>query len=217
MTRGLAVLGSAVFFLIAPTTVAGVVPWWISRWRLQAPFFDLQLIRWFGVVLILLGIPVLVDTFTRFALQGGGTPAPVAPTQHLVITGPNRYVRNPIYLALVAIVLGQGLILGNARLLVYGALLWIGFHIFVLAYEEPTLRRRFGAEYDTYCANVSLVATLARLYVGVVLIDRECECRGHRRRIVGVVYDHMCQQQCDQGIGYGGGVTTGQHVPDRGA
>ena len=73
MTRGLAVLGSAVFFLIAPTTVAGVVPWWISRWRLQAPFFDLQLIRWFGVVLILLGIPVLVETFTRFALQGGGT------------------------------------------------------------------------------------------------------------------------------------------------
>lgn len=100
MTRGLAVLGSAVFFLIAPTTVAGVVPWWISQWRLQAPFFDLQLIRWFGVVLILLGIPVLVETFTRFALQGGGTPAPVAPPQHLVITGPNRYVRNPIYLAL---------------------------------------------------------------------------------------------------------------------
>ena len=153
MTRGLAALGSAVFFLIAPTTVAGVVPWWISQWRLQAPFFDLQLIRWFGVVLILLGIPVLVETFTRFALQGGGTPAPVAPTQHLVITGPNRYVRNPIYLALVAIVLGQGLILGNARLLVYGALLWIGFHIFVLAYEEPTLRRTFGTEYDTYCAN----------------------------------------------------------------
>jgi hypothetical protein len=53
---------------------------------------------------------------------------------------------------------------------------------------------------------VALVATLARLYVGVVLIDRECECRVHRRRIVGVVYDHMCQQQCDQRIGYGGGM-----------
>ena len=52
---------------------------------------------------------------------------------------------------------------------------------------------------------VALVATLARLYVGVVLIDRECECRGHRRRIVGVVYDHMCQQQCDQRIGYAAG------------
>ena len=65
MTRGLAVLGSAVFFLIAPTTVAGVVPWWISQWRLQAPFFDLQLIRWFGVVLILLGFPVLVETDLR--------------------------------------------------------------------------------------------------------------------------------------------------------
>jgi len=155
MTRGFAVLGSAVFFLIAPTTLAGVVPWMMSQWSLQAPFCDLQPIRWLGVVLILLGIPVLVDTFARFALQGGGTPAPVAPPQHLVITGPNRYVRNPIYLALVAIVLGQGLLLGNASLLVYGVLLWVGFHIFVLAYEEPTLRETFGAEYDTYCANVS--------------------------------------------------------------
>ena len=76
MTRGLAVLGSAVFFLIAPTTVAGVVPWWISQWRLQAPFFDLQLIRWFGVVLILLGIPVLVETFTRFALENAASVPP---------------------------------------------------------------------------------------------------------------------------------------------
>jgi len=155
MTRGSAALGSALFFLIAPTTVAGIVPWWISRWRLQAPFFDLQLVQWFGAVLILLGVPVLVETFARFALQGRGTPAPVAPTQHLVTTGFNRYVRNPIYLALVAIVFGQGLILGDAGLLVYGALLWLGFHIFVLVYEEPTLRKTFGAEYDTYCANVS--------------------------------------------------------------
>ena len=56
---------------------------------------------------------------------------------------------------LVAIVVGQGLFLGDARVLVYGALLWIAFHIFVLAYEEPTLRSSFGMEYDTYCANVS--------------------------------------------------------------
>ena len=56
---------------------------------------------------------------------------------------------------------------------------------------------------------VALVATLARLYVGVVLIDRECECHGHRRRIVGVVYDHMCQQQCDQRIGYAAGLRPG--------
>jgi len=88
MTRGLAVLGSAVFFLIAPRRSPVSCRGGFRDGRLQAPFFDLQLIRWFGVVLILLGIPVLVDTFTRFALQGGGTPAPVAPTQHLVITGP---------------------------------------------------------------------------------------------------------------------------------
>lgn len=154
MSRGSAVLGSALFFLIAPVTVAGVVPWWISRWRLQPPFFDLWLAPWFGAVLILLGIPVLLETFARFALQGRGTPAPVLPTQHLVITGPNRYVRNPIYLALVSIILGQGFVLGNTNLLVYGALFWLACHVFVLVYEEPTLRKTFGAEYNAYCANV---------------------------------------------------------------
>src|SRR5262249_3859812 len=92
--------------------------------------------------------------FARFALQGRGTPAPVLPTEHLVITGPNRYVRNPIYLALVSIVLGQGLVVGNTTVLIYGAVLWLSFHVFVLAYEEPTLRGTFGAQYDAYCANV---------------------------------------------------------------
>jgi hypothetical protein len=64
---------------------------------------------------------------------------------------------------------------------------------------------------------VALVATLARLYVGVVLIDRERKCRGHRRRIVGVVYDHMCQQQCDQRIGYAAGLRPGVQIGARSA
>ena len=77
--------------------------------------------------MIAIGIPVLLESFARFALQGQGTPAPVAPTRHLVVTGSYRYARNPIYLAVTAIVLGQGLFFGNVTLLVYSALLALGF------------------------------------------------------------------------------------------
>jgi len=154
MSRVTAVLGSALFFVIAPLTIAGLIPFWMSRWSLQPPFFGFAALRALGIALIAIGVPVVLESFGRFALQGLGTPAPVLPTRHLVITGSYRHVRNPIYLAVVAIILGQGLIFGHAGLLVYGAALWLGFHLFVLAYEEPTLRRTFAAEYDTYCANV---------------------------------------------------------------
>jgi len=97
---------------------------------------------------------VVLDSFARFALQGLGTPAPVFPTRHLVVTGFYRYVRNPIYLAVVSIVLGEGAILGNVSLLKYGAIVWLACYVFVLSYEEPTLRKTFGAEYDAFCANV---------------------------------------------------------------
>ncbi len=92
---------------------------------------------------ILAGVPGLVNSFARFALQGLGTPAPIAPTRNLVVTSLYRYVRNPIYVAVVAIVLGQAVLLGDWRLIVYGALFWLAFHLFVVAYEEPTLEQTF--------------------------------------------------------------------------
>jgi protein-S-isoprenylcysteine O-methyltransferase Ste14 len=150
----LAILGSALFLVIAPGIGAGLVPWWISRWKVQAPLFGFPPIRILGVILIVLGTPVVLDSFARFALQGLGTPAPVFPTLHLVVKGFYRYVRNPIYLAVVSVILGEGMILGNVNLLAYGVLAWLSTHLFVLAYEEPTLRKTFGAEYDAFCANV---------------------------------------------------------------
>ena len=110
--------------------------------------------RWLGVLLIAIGLPTLLDSFARFAWQGLGTPAPVAPPKHLVVTGLYRYVRNPIYVAVTSLILGQGLFFGNASVLEYGLVVWLGFHIFVLAYEEPTLRNKFGDEYKEFCANV---------------------------------------------------------------
>jgi len=154
MSRISAAIGSAVFFVIAPVLIAGLVPWWVSGWQMREPFFGLAPLRALGTLLVAIGIPVLLEAFGRFVLEGHGTPAPVLPTRHLVVRGTYRHVRNPIYIAVVSIILGQGLILGNVTLLIYGAVLWLGFHVFVLAYEEPTLRNTFAAEYATYCANV---------------------------------------------------------------
>ncbi len=149
-----AVLGSALFFLLAPCTVAGLVPWWISRWRFETPLAGWLLLRVLGGLLVAAGILVVADSFARFALKGLGTPAPVFPTRYLVITGFYRYVRNPMYVAVVAIIMGQGLVFGNMRVLAYGAVVWLAFHLFVVAYEEPTLQAVYGTEYERFRAGV---------------------------------------------------------------
>jgi protein-S-isoprenylcysteine O-methyltransferase Ste14 len=151
--RGAAVLGSLIFLVVAPGTVAGLIPWWITRWRVQAP-----LLGWTGRIvgglLVAAGVSVLLDSFARFALVGRGTPAPIAPTERLVVSGLYRHVRNPMYLAVLSIIFGQALLFGSTTLLWYGAVFSLLVHAFVVLYEEPTLRRRYGAEYDRYCAAV---------------------------------------------------------------
>jgi len=154
MRKVVAIAGSAVFLVIAPGFVAVLVPWWISHWRGKTPFPGMWPFRVAGGMLLGLGVIGLLDSFVRFALQGVGTPAPVMPTRHLVVTGLYRYVRNPMYVAVVMTILGEGLVLGNVTLLGYGALVWLLMHVFVLVYEEPTLRSAFGPEYKSFCAGV---------------------------------------------------------------
>jgi protein-S-isoprenylcysteine O-methyltransferase Ste14 len=154
MSRGRSILATAAFLCLAPGTVAGLIPWWISRWQFQSPFFGLEPVRWFGVLLIALAAPILLESFGRFALEGLGTPAPILPTQHLVVKGFYRYMRNPMYVAVISIIIGQALLLGSGSLLVYAVVVWAGFLGFVLSYEEPKLRKTYGAEYEAYCARV---------------------------------------------------------------
>jgi protein-S-isoprenylcysteine O-methyltransferase Ste14 len=149
-----AIIGSAAFLVIAPGFVAGLVPWWISRWQLRPALFGLLFVRIAGGVLIALGVIGVLDSFARFAVQGMGTPAPVFPTRRLVVTGLYRYVRNPMYVAVVSTIVGQALMLGNFALLEYGGLVWLLFHAFVLIYEEPALTAGFGTEYKRYCNEV---------------------------------------------------------------
>jgi protein-S-isoprenylcysteine O-methyltransferase Ste14 len=153
-SRTRAILGSALFLVIAPGTLVGLVPWWISRWAFQTPFAGYAPVRVLGIVCIVLGLPVLLDSFARFALQGRGTPAPTAPTERLVVRGFYRFVRNPIYVAVTLLIAGQALLFSDWRVLAFAALFWLSCHVFVVAYEEPTLRRSFDAEYEAYCAGV---------------------------------------------------------------
>lgn len=152
--RAFALVGTALFLVLAPGSVAGLVPWWISRWQFRPPFPGYAPLRVIGVVLIAAGAFVVLDSFARFALQGLGTPAPVFPARHLVVKGFYRYVRNPMYVAVVAVILGQALLFGDVRVLEYALVAWFVAHLFVLTYEEPTLRKTFGAKYDTFRANV---------------------------------------------------------------
>ncbi len=154
MSKAIAVLGSALFFVIAPLVLAGFVPWWVTQWEFRPAFFGVDLTRILGGILIIVGAPGIMDSFARFALEGLGTPAPIAPPQKLVVTGLYCYVRNPIYIALVAVILGQALLFGDLRLLWYGALLWIFFHVVVVIYEEPTLKETFGTEFESFRTHV---------------------------------------------------------------
>jgi protein-S-isoprenylcysteine O-methyltransferase Ste14 len=147
MRYATAAAGSSVFFALAPGVVAGVIPWWLTGWDAEPVWPPL---RWLGALLLLAGAIVLIRAFARFVAEGLGTPAPVAPTQHLVVGGLYRWVRNPMYVAVVSCVLGQALLLGRPVLLVYAIFLQVLFVAFVRGYEEPTLSARYGPEYDAY-------------------------------------------------------------------
>jgi protein-S-isoprenylcysteine O-methyltransferase Ste14 len=127
-----------------------LVPWLLTGWDLEDRFPGWVALRVVGAVLVVLGAAVVIESFARFALEGIGTPAPVAPTEHLVVGGLYRYVRNPIYVADASIIVGQALLLGQLWLPLYAAAFLAVTAAFVHWYEEPTLRRQFGAEYEAY-------------------------------------------------------------------
>ena len=153
MSRARAAAGTLLFFVLAPGVVAGLVPWLLTRWEAASPPWWTPL-RVLGVALVVAGAAVLVQAFVRFVVEGIGTPAPVAPTEHLVVGGLYRWVRNPMYLAVTTTIVGQALLLGRSVLLLYAAAVLLACAAFVRLHEEPALARRFGAEYEAYRRDV---------------------------------------------------------------
>jgi protein-S-isoprenylcysteine O-methyltransferase Ste14 len=151
--RSSAAAGSAVFFAAAPAVVAGLVPWWLTGWGVH-PVPGGLAVRALGAALLVAGAAVLVHAFARFVREGSGTPAPIAPTERLVVGGLYRHVRNPMYVAVLACIVGQALLLGQPVLLTYAAVAGAAMWAFARFHEEPALARRYGADYEVYRAAV---------------------------------------------------------------
>jgi protein-S-isoprenylcysteine O-methyltransferase Ste14 len=151
MTRARAAAGSLVFLVVAPGVTAGLVPWLLTGWDSTDPPLALAIL---GGGLIAAGVAVLLHAFARFAIEGIGTPAPVAPPEHLVVGGLYRHLRNPMYVAVAATIIGQAALLGRPALLLYALLFMVAVATFVRVYEEPVLTERFGSEYEAYRAAV---------------------------------------------------------------
>jgi protein-S-isoprenylcysteine O-methyltransferase Ste14 len=143
-----AALGSLGWLVVAPGTVCGLVPWLITGWR--QPGHSVWWVDALGWMLVLSGAAVLAHAFVAFAWHGRGTPAPAAPTERLVVEGAYRHVRNPMYVAVVAVVLGQALLFGSWGLFAYLVVICMAQDAFVRGYEEPTLREVYGPAYDDF-------------------------------------------------------------------
>jgi protein-S-isoprenylcysteine O-methyltransferase Ste14 len=142
------ILNTLLFTVFVPGTVAGWLPY---RLHGDSPPTSNLALRVLAILLIVIGTAIYLHTaFWGFALCGRGTPAPIAPTKKLVVEGLHRYVRNPMYVGVATIVLGQAVLFQSWHVLEYLAIVLLIIQFFVLFYEEPTLARQFGQEYEEY-------------------------------------------------------------------
>jgi len=147
------ILRAAIFTILATGSVTVLIPYWLLESGSQ-PDWESDGLRFAGLVPIAIGAVGYLWCVWDFAAVGRGTPFPLDAPRVFVARGPYRYVRNPMYLAVVSVVLGEAMVFESARLVVYALLVWVISHLFVILYEEPTLRGRFGPEYEEYCRRV---------------------------------------------------------------
>jgi len=145
------ILKTLVFLISVPGCVILFIPYWLEA---KEPHWPLAWVNWLAVVPCLLGASVLLWCAWDFAVVGRGTPAPIDPPKSVVVCGLYRFVRNPMYVGVELMVLGEAWWFSSTRLLVYALLLGFGFHLFVVFYEEPALRKKFGGSYQEYCRAV---------------------------------------------------------------
>jgi protein-S-isoprenylcysteine O-methyltransferase Ste14 len=148
-----AVAKTLVFTVFVPGTVAGYFPWRLRQNAAAAPVTGAE--ECAAITVIVIGIAIYLHTaFWGFAVMGGGTPAPIMPTKILVVEGLHRFVRNPMYIGVALVVGGQAWLFRSLHIAIYMACVLSIAHLFVIFYEEPTLRKQFGEEYDRYRASV---------------------------------------------------------------
>jgi protein-S-isoprenylcysteine O-methyltransferase Ste14 len=143
-------LKTLIFTIVVPGTAAVYIPYLLLSSGLRPLALELGAFRLLGLAPLALGVLIYLWCAWDFTFAGRGTPAPIAPPQTLVVRGLYRFVRNPMYVGVLLVVLGEAIVLESALLLLYGVLLFVIFHLFVLSYEEPALQRQFGMSYEQY-------------------------------------------------------------------
>ena len=148
-------LKTVIFTFLVPGTVTILLPYWLLPSRAEQLALQFGTFRYFGVLPLVLGAATYFWCAWDFTFAGHGTPAPIDPPKELVGRGLYRYVRNPMYVGILSILLGEAILFASLRLLEYTVVVFIFFFAFVVFYEEPVLRRTFGESYRLYCRNVS--------------------------------------------------------------
>lgn len=149
-SRDVATLWTIAWFFLAPGVVGGLLPWLLTGWSMSG----VGIARVLGFVVVAAGVAVVIAAFAQFVIEGRGTPIPTEPTESLVVGGLYRWVRNPMYVSVALVIGGQALLFEDLGALVLCVVTLATTWLFVVTYEQPTLRRRYGAQYATYCDNV---------------------------------------------------------------
>lgn len=148
-------LKTLLWSIFVPGTLTILVPYLLLSSGLKLFPVALQGFRFLGLIPIALGALIYFWCAWDFTFKGEGTPAPFDPPKRVVVKGPYRYVRNPMYVAATLILIGEALWFESAVILIYAAIVFSFFHLWVVVYEEPTLKRKFGDSYESYCREVS--------------------------------------------------------------
>jgi protein-S-isoprenylcysteine O-methyltransferase Ste14 len=143
------------FTILQPGIVAGLIPFWIVRDRVQTIFnLPLQQHHYSGSIVFVIGFVVMLICIISFAVQGRGTLSPAAPTKKLVISGLYKYSRNPMYVGVSMMLIGEAILFQSAALWMYAFVIIAAFNTFIIFFEEPRLKKDFGEEYNNYCEKV---------------------------------------------------------------
>ncbi len=146
-------LKTLIFSILVPGTVAGIIPWLLLQ-RSGNLVLRIPSVWMIGLLPLLLGVGLYLWCAGAFTFIGKGTPAPIDAPRVLVVQGLYRWVRNPMYIAVLSVVIGEAILFRSILLAEYALVLWGVFHMFVVFVEEPSLRSQFGASYETYFRTV---------------------------------------------------------------
>jgi len=140
------------FTILQPGLVAGLIPYWILGDKVNSTLVQpLQFYHYAGAIIFLMGLVIMLSCIISFAVEGRGTLSPADPTKRLVITGLYKFSRNPMYVGVTMILIGEAIFFQSLNLWIYLLFVFIAFNVFILLHEEPRLRKDFGEEYKRYC------------------------------------------------------------------